>query len=162
MIDSGFRMDVRNIAESAKLMACQQCGKCTPFCPITRLNSDFSPRKLIRMTQLGLHKRVVPNKKYLWLCANCYACSEICSQQIDPTEIIVSLKNMAARIKKIPVGKKSMYGQIAKTGLVFEVGEEQNAIREEMGLDPFSEVDVSQTEHILKATGVYDIMARRK
>jgi len=161
-IDSEFRKDVQEIPESQKLMMCQQCGKCTPFCPITRLNGNFSPRKLVRMAQLGLKDDIVPNKKYLWLCANCYACSEICPQRIDPTNIIITLKNMAARIKKIPIGKKTMYDQLAKTGLVFEVGDEQNAIRKEMGLPLFPEVDVAQTEHILRSTGVYEIMARRK
>lgn len=114
------------------------------------------------MTQLGLKDSVVPNKKYLWLCANCYACSEMCPQRIDPTNIIITLKNMAARIKKVPVGKKTMYNQLVKTGLVFEVGDDQNAVREEMGLAPFPEIDVAQTEHILRSTGVYDTMARGK
>jgi len=114
------------------------------------------------MVQLGLKDRIVPNKKYLWLCANCYSCSEMCSQQIDPTEIIVTIKNMAARIGAVPVGKKTMYDRLAKTGLIFEVGDAQNAMRKEMGLPPFPEIDVAQTEHILKSTGVYGIMAREK
>jgi len=53
-IDPRFKYEISKVPGAQKIMLCFQCGTCTADCPIARFSDSYRPRKLMRMTQLGL------------------------------------------------------------------------------------------------------------
>jgi len=76
-----------------KLFTCIQCGTCTASCP-TSYAMDYSPRRLMRMIQLGLYDDVLKSKTF-WMCTTCFSCTVRCPRGISITETFLSLKRMA-------------------------------------------------------------------
>ncbi|MCK5593393.1 hypothetical protein KAI31_04775, partial [Candidatus Bathyarchaeota archaeon] len=60
-MDPKFKYEISKIPGAEKVMLCFQCGTCTADCPIARFDDFYRPRKLIRMTQLGLKDRLLSN-----------------------------------------------------------------------------------------------------
>jgi len=67
-MDPRFKYEIRKIPGAEKIMMCFQCGTCTADCPVARFSDSYRPRKLMRMTQLGLKNRVLKSD-VIWLCA---------------------------------------------------------------------------------------------
>jgi heterodisulfide reductase subunit C len=76
-IDPKFKYKISKIPGAEKIMLCFQCGTCTADCPIARFSDIYRPRKLMRMTQLGMKDRVLSSEA-LWLCAACFTCVDHC------------------------------------------------------------------------------------
>jgi len=72
---------------------CYQCAKCSSGCPIAE-EMDIYPHQVIHMVSLGLEDRVLDNET-IWICANCYACSVKCPNDINITAIMNHLKEKA-------------------------------------------------------------------
>ncbi|MEJ2718903.1 MAG: 4Fe-4S dicluster domain-containing protein [Deltaproteobacteria bacterium] len=145
-----------------RLPSCYQCGKCTAGCPVARVTDAFSPKKFIRLAQLGLENMALDKKSPIWLCATCYNCTEVCPQDVEPTEIFIALKTFAIRRGILPMGRKMGFGTLAKKGRMFDVGDKQQQERAALGLDPCPEVDVDQTLAILELRGILPLLTGRK
>jgi heterodisulfide reductase subunit C len=145
-----------------RLLACYQCGKCTAGCPVARVSEAFSPKKLVRMAQLGLEEMVLNKKSPIWMCTTCYSCLEGCPQDIEPTEIFLAMKAMAARRGIVPMGKKMAFGSLAKTGRMFDIKDDARQARTDLGLEACPEVDISKTTALLELRGVLQILTGRK
>lgn len=145
-----------------RLLSCYQCGKCTAGCPVTRVTDAFSPKKFIRLVQLGLKDMALDKKSPIWLCATCYNCAEACPQDVEPTEIFITLKTLAIRRGILPMGRKMSFGTLVKKGRMFDVGDKQQQERAALGLDPCPEVDVKQTLALLELRGVLPLLTGSK
>ncbi|MFX1465444.1 MAG: 4Fe-4S dicluster domain-containing protein [Promethearchaeota archaeon] len=112
------------------LFACYQCGTCTGSCPVARFGGEeFSPRNIIRLITLGDRDAVLHNP-LIWLCTNCYVCLERCPQDVKPPEVFVHLRNIAAKEDILPDAWPDIAANILTFGLMNEVGEYENKIRQ--------------------------------
>jgi len=92
-MDPRFKYEVSKMPGAEKIMLCFQCGTCTADCPIARFNDFYRPRKLIRMTQLGLKERLLSND-VIWLCSTCFTCIDHCPQDVGIANIVRALRNL--------------------------------------------------------------------
>jgi len=100
-MDPRFKYEISEIPGAEKVMLCFQCGTCTADCPIARFDDFYRPRKLIRMTQLGLKDRLLSND-VIWLCSTCFTCIDHCPQDVGIASIVRALRNLTPglRLKK--------------------------------------------------------------
>ncbi len=85
------------------------------------------------MILLGLEKELL-KEEFLWHCSTCYTCQESCPQQVNFTEVIFALRNMAVRQGLAPAGMGAARNLLEQQGRLYEVGDFENEKRQELGL----------------------------
>jgi heterodisulfide reductase subunit C len=95
------RLGVNTSAEMKAIQdavaACYQCGTCTGACPVMAAGGmDVAPRAIMRMIQAGLEHEVLSSQT-IWTCASCYACAVRCPHDIEITDVMTQLRNLALR-----------------------------------------------------------------
>jgi len=93
-LDPQFKYKIANTPGGESLMNCFACGKCTAVCPISEVNKEFNPRKIIHMILLGMKEEVLSNE-FIWLCATCDACSFRCPQKVRMADIMSVVRKIA-------------------------------------------------------------------
>jgi len=78
---------IHDILKRTKALYCQECGKCSSSCPITRLDPLYSPRLAVEKALMGLEDAVLTDKG-LWSCLTCYLCRQRCPLDIEYDELI--------------------------------------------------------------------------
>ena len=121
-LDPTFKYKISKISGVEKLKLCFQCGTCTADCPIARFSDVYHPRKLVRMTQLGMKDRVL-NSEALWLCAACFTCVDHCPQGVDLAGVVRALRNIAVKEGIIPPVFRELMDNILKTGYAYRIPE---------------------------------------
>lgn len=116
-------------------MLCYQCGTCTGSCPSGQLTA-FRTRQLIRKAQLGLKDEILPTDE-LWLCTTCYACVERCPREVEITEVIFILRNMAVKEGYMSEQHKRIGENLMKHGATVPVKDEVMKLRVKMGLPEY-------------------------
>jgi heterodisulfide reductase subunit C len=111
---------------------CYQCGTCTASCPSGR-KTGFRTRQLIRKAQLGLKDDILPTDD-LWLCTTCYSCVERCPREVEITDIITIMRNMAVKKGYMADQHKKIGASMMKTATTVPLDENILALREKMGL----------------------------
>jgi len=132
-LDRGFGADVMRRPGGEDLGRCFACGTCTASCPVGRFDSRFNPRRIIRMTLLGMRDRVL-RSDFVWLCAGCHSCSERCPQGVHIPDIMVALKNIAREEGHTHPTLVKQIELLRDFGRVFEIEEYDNKRRAKMGL----------------------------
>jgi len=89
------------IAKETNAWACYDCGKCTATCPITRSGAAYSPRRHVLATNLR-HREEVAADESLPACLSCKLCDTRCPAQVDYTELVMRLREIAFSEKKAP------------------------------------------------------------
>ena len=95
-LDPKFKYEVSGQPGGENLKLCFSCGICTAGCPVTEVENDYNPRKLIRMILLGMKEEVL-SSNLIWLCSLCYTCYARCPQNVKFTDIMGVLRDMAVR-----------------------------------------------------------------
>ena len=95
-LDSKFKYEVSEQPGGENLKLCFSCGICTAGCPVTEVDGEYNPRKLIRMILLGMKEEVL-SSNLIWLCSLCYTCYARCPQNVKFTDIMGVLRDMAVR-----------------------------------------------------------------
>ena len=131
-LDSKFKSEISKVQGIGKIRLCFQCGTCTADCPIARFSEIYSPRKIMRMTQLGMKNRLLSSES-LWLCAACFTCVDHCPQGIDIAGVVTALRNMAVREGVIPDVFRELTDNILKTGYAYRIPELRLKKRVEKG-----------------------------
>ena len=121
---------------------CFACGTCTAGCPVFQVEHKYNPRKIIRMILLGLREQVL-SSKVIWLCSQCYTCSANCPQDVDLSDIMFALRDMAVQ---------ECYAPPHLLGKVEELGTAANIFRRDCINLILDEGDVNK-EQILEAVG---------
>ena len=99
-LDAKFKYEVSDQPGGENLKLCFSCGICTAGCPVTEVENDYNPRKLIRMILLGMKEEVL-SSNLIWLCSLCYTCYARCPQNVKFTDIMSVLRDMAVREKYV-------------------------------------------------------------
>jgi heterodisulfide reductase subunit C len=154
-LDPKFKKEISKVPGIEKIKLCFQCGTCTADCPIARFSEIYSPRKIMRLTQLGMKDRLLSSES-LWLCAACFTCVDHCPQGVDIVSVVTALRNMAVKEGIIPDVFKELTDNILKTGYAYRIPELRLKRRVEKGLPPLPEANL---EDLCK---LFDIIAVSK
>ena len=149
-IDPKFKYEMSGVPGFEKLRLCFQCGTCTADCPIARFSDVYHPRRLLRMTQLGMKDRVIGSEA-IWLCAACFTCVDHCPQGVDLAGVLRALRNIAAREGVVPPVFKELQDNILGTGYAYRIPELRIRKRVERGLPAQPKTDVKAVAKLFEA-----------
>jgi len=94
-LDPHFKFEVASRPGGENIKACFSCGTCTATCPVSQIDAEFNPRRIIRQVLLGLRDEVL-SSPVIWRCVQCYGCYAKCPQNVKFTEVMAALREMAA------------------------------------------------------------------
>jgi heterodisulfide reductase subunit C len=152
-MDPKFKYKFSKIPGAEKIMLCFQCGTCTADCPIARFSDIYSPRKLMRMTQLGMKNRVLSSEA-LWLCAACFTCVDHCPQGVGIASVLRALRNMAVKEGIMPPVFRELTSNIMKTGYAYRIPELRIKKRMEKGLPSLPKTNVEDVAKLFDMLAV--------
>jgi len=95
-LDTKFKYDVAAEPGGGNIKLCFACGLCTASCPVSDIDPEYNPRRIIRMVLLGMRKEVL-SSNLPWLCSQCYTCQAHCPQNVNFADVMKALRNMAAK-----------------------------------------------------------------
>jgi heterodisulfide reductase subunit C len=93
-LDPQFKYDVAAHPGGENLKLCFACGTCTAGCPVSEVDPEFNPRKIIRQVMLGAREEVL-SAPVIWRCVQCYSCTAKCPQNVKFREVMKALREMA-------------------------------------------------------------------
>lgn len=115
---------------------CTECGRCTSVCPANVTGKLLSPRKVMmdtrdRLEEVG--KNIDANKgefkddgknlhsyisnEELWACTTCNACAEACPVNINPVDIIFSMRQyLVMEQSQAPTELNGMFTNLENNG----------------------------------------------
>jgi heterodisulfide reductase subunit C len=126
-----FTKSVKAISRTNAHM-CYQCGTCTGSCP-SAPRSTYRIRKFMRRAVLGLENESLTDPD-LWLCTTCYSCADRCPRDIIPTDVIMSMRNLAFKRDIVPVNFLKTVTAIYASGHGVPNNDVNRAAREKIGL----------------------------
>jgi len=159
-VTSSFKFEVANQVGGEGLLRCLKCGACSGGCPVGSV-IDYRPRKVLGNVLLGLKDEVLSSDQ-IWLCAACFTCEERCVQQVNFTDVVTVLRNMASREGNAAPGYVHMAEMVMENGRVSARTASVDKLRESLGLPPLQEPDIKQLQGIMKASGLPEILAANK
>jgi len=95
-LDTRFKYDVADEPGGKNIKLCFACGLCTASCPVSDIDPEYNPRKIIQMVLLGM-REIVLSSGFIWLCAQCYTCQAHCPQNVNFSDVMKALRSMALR-----------------------------------------------------------------
>lgn len=123
-LDSHFADWITSVPGGEKIRDCIQCGSCSGSCPLS-VYMDYTPRSLIHMARAGFKDEVLKSFT-IWLCASCYACTDVCPMNIKMTDLMYILKRKAIEEKvypkrfPIPVLSREFFECVIRNGRITE------------------------------------------
>lgn len=100
-LDPKFKYEIAAQPGAENFKRCFSCGTCTASCPVAEVNEEYDPRKIIRMSILGMRKEVL-SSNIIWMCARCYTCSVRCPQNVKFGDVMGVLREMAVNAGYVP------------------------------------------------------------
>ena len=73
---------------------CYLCGTCTAGCPVSVINNDYNPRRIMRMLLLGMKNEILSSPD-IWMCSQCHTCVAHCPQDVRFADVMRVLRQMA-------------------------------------------------------------------
>ena len=133
--DPDFVKELAGQPGGEMISACFTCRTCVASCPISAINREFNPAKIIRMALYGLKEEILTSD-FIWLCSTCYACQERCPQGVSITDFMTLLKNMAIREGHAPAGIRAQLKLVKGEGRIYPIDDFDNKKRNKAGLPP--------------------------
>jgi len=93
-LDPRFKYDVAAHPGGENIKLCFACGTCTAGCPVSAVDPEFDPRKIIRQVLFGMREKVL-SSPIIWRCVQCYSCSAKCPQNVNFRDVMRALREMA-------------------------------------------------------------------
>ncbi len=93
-LDLEFKNRVASKPGGEKATNCFLCGTCTAGCPVSSLNNEYNPRRIMRMILLGMEKDVLSSPQ-LWQCSQCHTCVAHCPQDVRFADVMRVLRELA-------------------------------------------------------------------
>jgi len=159
-LDPRFKYEIRKVPGAEKITLCFQCGTCTAGCPVARFSDTYRPRRILRMTQLGLKGRLLPSD-FIWLCTSCFTCVDHCPQDVDVAGIVRTLQNLAVEEGYVPLVYKELASNITRTGLAYRIPELRLKRRERVGLPPLPKANIKVVDKLTEVTGLLKLVQTR-
>ena len=95
-LDPKFKYEVAEQPGGENIKVCFSCGLCTAGCPVSAIDENYNPRKIIHMVLLGMRQQVL-SSDFIWLCSLCYTCYAHCPQNVKFTDVMRALRTMAVK-----------------------------------------------------------------
>ena len=93
-LDPNLKFEIAERPGAENIRKCYACGTCTAGCPVFHVEHKYNPRKIIRMILMGMREQVL-SSKVIWLCLRCYTCTANCPHDVDFSNIMMTLREMA-------------------------------------------------------------------
>lgn len=132
-LDTDFWKTLAGEPGGEGIRVCFACGTCAASCPVRSINGDYNPRRIIRMTLLGMKEEVLKSP-FIWLCSTCYTCQERCPQGVRITDLMTALKNLAVREGNCPSGVAMQWKLVQEQGRLYPIDDFDNKKRAKAGL----------------------------
>jgi len=100
-LDLGFAEEVASQPGGEHIRRCFACGTCAAGCPITEVDPDYNPRKIIRQILFGMRDEVLSSPG-IWYCLVCYRCYARCPQKVNFTDVMRALRYLAIKGRHAP------------------------------------------------------------
>ena len=100
-LDLSFCDEVASQPGGEHIQRCFACGTCAAGCPITEVDPDYNPRKIIRQILFGMRKEVLSSPR-IWYCLVCYRCYARCPQKVNFTDVMRALRYLAVKGRYAP------------------------------------------------------------
>lgn len=105
--------------------ACIQCGKCTGGCPISVVSPLFNIRRLLYEALTTKGEEIAYHKEMLWDCSTCTTCVKRCPKEIDPVELVVSMRSVLVEDGQLPPKIRDVLKSISIRGNPWNLGQEK-------------------------------------
>jgi len=112
-LDAKFADEVISYPGGEHLRKCFACGTCTAGCPVSEIDENYSPRRLIRQILFGMRQEVLTSPA-IWYCLVCYRCFAHCPQNVNFPDLMRVLRYIAIREKYVPPDIVERIGEIDK------------------------------------------------
>lgn len=159
-VNRGFKYEVASHVGGEGLLRCLKCGACSGGCPVGAV-TDYRPRKVLGNVLLGL-KDLVLTSEDIWMCAACFTCEERCVQEVNFTDIVTILRNMAVKEGYAADGYLEMARTVVAHGRVVPKTFAVDRMREKLDLPPLQEPAMEEISKIIQASGFDKILALYK
>ena len=157
-VDPKFKNKLLKSPGGETFKFCYQCGTCTATCPIARFTDIFRPNKIIHLAKLGVRNVVFSDA--VWLCVNCYSCTERCPQGVRVADVMRALKNLAVEDGYIPDFSKAFLTTILETGWVYAIPASRMSKRESDGLPPLATPTIADIKKLAETTDVIKLLGK--
>jgi heterodisulfide reductase subunit C len=94
--EQSFKNEVVSYPGGERVLNCYLCGTCTAGCPISEIEQDYNPRKIMRKVLLGLKDELL-NSGEIWKCYQCHTCVSHCPQDVRFADIVRALREIAQK-----------------------------------------------------------------
>ena len=94
MPDNNFKKKVAAHPGGEHVLDCFLCGTCTAGCPVSEIDKDFNPRKIMRQVLHGNRDEVLSDGE-IWKCYQCHTCVAHCPQDVRFADIVRVLREIA-------------------------------------------------------------------
>jgi heterodisulfide reductase subunit C len=95
-MDPSFAEEIMSYPGGENLRKCFACGSCTAGCPISEIDEDYSPRRLVRQILFGMRNEVLSSPT-IWFCLVCYRCFAHCPQKVNFPDLMRVLRYLAVK-----------------------------------------------------------------
>jgi heterodisulfide reductase subunit C len=154
-LDPKFKYEVARVPGGSNIKRCFTCGTCTAGCPVREIDERYNPRRIVRMVLLGMREKVLKSD-FIWLCSTCYACHDRCPQDVQITEIMTVLRNIATKEGYIHPAFREQARLVGTFGRLYEIEDFDNKKRERSGLPPLRKA-FEDVKKLFEITGLDEL-----
>ena len=136
-LDASFPDEVASLPGGENIRKCFACGTCAAGCPVTNIDEEYNPRKIVRQVLLGMRNEVL-SSPFIWFCLVCYRCYARCPQQVNFTDVMRVLRYLAVKGGHVPPDLLSRaeevdrYTQMLRRDMMKDILEGRREILEEI------------------------------
>lgn len=109
------------------LFPCIQCGKCTGSCPISVISPHFNIRRLLYEILNSEGEDIAQKKEMIWDCSTCTTCVKRCPKQVDPADLIISMRSVLVEDGQVPPKIRDVLKSISIRGNPWNIGQEKRS-----------------------------------
>jgi len=121
-------------------------------CPVARVNEKFHPRRLMSELVRGDWERMLKGE-VIWLCAQCYICSETCPQGVGIADLIVDLRNLALDMDVPPPESYVKNVKLmAETGRLASLTSRVRRLRDQLKLSSLKPAPIEEVSKLIDNT----------
>ena len=109
------------------LFPCIQCGKCTGGCPISVISPHFNIRRLLYDILNSEGEDIAHKKEMLWDCSTCTTCVKRCPKEVDPADLVISMRSVLVEDGQVPPKIRDVLKSISIRGNPWNIGQEKRS-----------------------------------
>ena len=109
------------------LYPCIQCGKCTGSCPISTVSPHFNIRRILYEMINTVGEEVAHEKEMIWDCSTCTTCVTRCPKQVDPADLVISVRSVLVEDGQVPPKIRDVLKSISIRGNPWNIGQEKRS-----------------------------------